>query len=46
MEVVMANSKAFLEGKMKTKNNPICSASDQEMNLEVSENKRVLTIYV
>jgi hypothetical protein len=48
MEVFMAKfmiySKAFFEGKRKTKNNPIYSASGQDMNLEVSEYRRVLTI--
>lgn len=49
MEVFMAKfmiySKAFFEGKRKTKNNPIYLASGQNMNLEVSEYRRVLTIY-
>lgn len=49
MEVFMAKfmiySKAFFERKRKTKNNPIYSASGQDVNLEVSEYRRVLTIY-
>ena len=43
-------SEAFREGKRKKYiyiyNNLICLASGQNMNLEVSEYKRVLTIYV
>jgi len=50
MEVFMAkfmiHSKAFFEGKRKAKHNPIYSASGNDMNLGVSEYRRVLTIYV
>jgi len=49
MEVFMAKfviySKAFYEGKRKTKNNPIYMTSGQDVNLEVSEYRRVLIIY-